>query len=170
MRFQHRDIYLILESINPSKAAGPDGIHGTVLKNCASSLALPISMIFNSSFSTGCIPSEWKAALVVPVHKKCDKGSVENYRPISLTCLMIKNFERCIKIEILSACEGMLDTRQHDFINGKSCTTLMVPFANDLALALNNKSQIDVIYFDFVKAFDSVSHDIILHTTLSFTS
>ena len=38
--------------------------------------------------------NEWKLASVVPVHKKDDKGSVENYRPISLTSLIMKVFER----------------------------------------------------------------------------
>ena len=163
LRFNSHDVFLILRSINPSKAAGPDGIHGTVLKNCASSLALPISILFNVSFSTGCIPAEWKAALVVPVHKKGDKGSVENYRPISLTSLVMKVFERCIKTALYLACVDKLDTRQHGFVNDKSCTTQMVPFTDDLALALNNRSRMDIIYFDFAKAFDSVSHDIILH-------
>ena len=162
LRFHRHDVYLILKHINPSKAAGPDGIHGNVLKNCAASLALPLSILFNLSFSTGCIPMDWKLASVVPVYKKGDKGSVENYRPISLTSLVMKVFERCIRTELFSACENLLDPRQHGFINGKSCTTQMVPFTDELALALNNKSRMDVIYFDFAKAFDSVSHDLIL--------
>ena len=126
-------------------------------------MAFPISLLFNLSFSTGCIPSEWKLGLVVPVHKKGEKGSVENYRPISLTSLIMKIFERCIKTELFSACVDALDSRQHGFINDKSCTTQLVPFTHDLALALNNKSRFDIIYFDFAKAFDSVSHDLILH-------
>ena len=57
---------------------------------------------------------------------------------------------------------NLLDNRQHGFLNDRSCTTQMIPFTNDLALVLNNRSRADVIYFDFAKAFDSVSHDLIL--------
>ena len=94
LRFHALDVYFILKGINSSKAAGPDGIDGIVLKNCAASLAKPLSLMFNTSFDTGCIPAEWKLASVVPVHKKDDKGCVENYRPISLTCLVMKVFEK----------------------------------------------------------------------------
>ena len=161
--FSREDVLLILKKLNPNKAPGPDGIHGKVLKNCAHSLAYPLSVLFNLSFSTGCIPPDWKLALVVPVHKKGDKSSVENYRPISLTSLVMKVFERCIKTALYAACSDLLDNRQHGFVNERSCTTQMIPFTDNLALALNNRSRIDVIYFDFAKAFDSVSHDLILN-------
>ncbi|KAL5270218.1 hypothetical protein ACHWQZ_G001079 [Mnemiopsis leidyi] len=162
LKFYSEDILLILRSLNPSKAAGPDGIHGKVLKYCASSLAYPLSILFNLSFVTGCIPPDWKLASVVPVFKKGDKGSVENYRPISLTSLVMKVFERCIKTALFSVCEDVLDPRQHGFLNNRSCVTQMVPFVHDLATNLNNKIRTDIIYFDFAKAFDSVSHDLIL--------
>ena len=45
----------------------------------------------------------------------------------------------------------------------KSCTTQLVPFSDFLALTINDESHVDIIYFDFAKAFDSVNHDIILH-------
>ena len=162
LQFHELDVLLILKSTNPSKAAGPDGIHGMILKNCACSLAKPLTMLFNQVYVTGCIPVERKLALVVPVHKKGDKASVENYRPISLMCLIMKVFEKCIKSSLYTECERFLDPRQHGFLDGKSCTTQMVPFIDNLAVALNNKSRVDIIYSDFAKAFDTVSHDLIL--------
>ena len=107
--------------------------------------------MFNLSFVTGSIPNEWKLASVVPVHKKDEKGSVENYRPISLTSLIMKVFERCIRKELLNSCEQLIDPMQHGFTNAKSSTTQMVPFTYDLTLTLNNKSKVDVIYLDFIK-------------------
>ena len=163
LRFHELDVQILLKSISPGKAAGPDGIHGTVLKNCAVGLAKPLTLLYNISFVSGCIPNDWKLASVVPVHKKDNKGSVENYRPISLTSLVMKIFERCIKKELFASCESLLDPRQHGFMNEKSCTTQMIPFTYDLARNINNKEKTDIIYFDFAKAFDSVSHDLILH-------
>ena len=78
VEFHELDVLLLLKDINPSKTAGPDGIHGMVLKNCASTLAKPLTIMFNISFVTRSIPNEWKLASVVPVHKKYEKGSVEN--------------------------------------------------------------------------------------------
>ena len=168
LRFHVLDVLLILKELNPSKAAGPDGIDGTILKNCAPAIARPLTSLFNTSFVTGCIPDEWRLASVVPVHKKDDKGCVENYRPISLTCIIMKVFERYIQKERYAACAGLLDSRQHGFLNEKSCTTQMVYFIDDLTSALNSKVRSDIIYFDFSKAFDSVSHGLILHKLKKF--
>ena len=44
-----------LSKINPNKAQGPDGIHGRILKHCASSLSYPLSLLFKLSYNTGYI-------------------------------------------------------------------------------------------------------------------
>ncbi|MCP4493849.1 MAG: hypothetical protein GY820_42090 [Gammaproteobacteria bacterium] len=62
---------------------GPDKIHGKVLKNCARSLSIPLSILFKISYYSGILPTDWKLAHIVPVHKKGSKSEVENYRPIS---------------------------------------------------------------------------------------
>ena len=158
-----RSVRKILSSLNQNKSQGPDGISGKVLKNCASSIAYPITLLFNMSFSQGQIPPDWKLANIVPVHKKGDKSNVENYRPISLTSLIMKIFEKCIRDELLRLCSQYIHPSQHGFLPNKSCTTQLIPFVDRLAQGLSNNDRTDVVYFDFAKAFDSVNHDIILH-------
>ena len=118
--------------------------------------------MYTISYNTGCIPKEWKLGHIVPVHKKGSKENIENYRPISLTSLVMKTFERILKDEILLRTSHLLDSRQHGFLSQKSCTTNMAGFCDSLALSLNDCMRTDVVYFDFSKAFDSVNHDLIL--------
>ena len=136
----------LLLNINSDKASGPDGIHGKILKNCANTLAYPLSLLFKISYNTG-------------------KDDIKNYRPISLTSLVMKTFERILKDELLITTSHLLDCRQHGFFNFKSCTTNMVNFTDKLVMSINDTQTLstDVIYFDFSKAFDSVNHDLILH-------
>ena len=141
---------------------GPDNLGGQVLKSCAQSIALPLQLIFNLSFKSGSIPSEFKLAHIVPIHKKDDKNDIENYRPISLTFIVSKVFEKCARDELLIQCQHLIHDTQHDFHPLKSCATQLIPFSHDISLGLNSNNLIDVIYSDFSKAFDSVNHDIIL--------
>ena len=125
-------------------------------------MAYPLVLIFNKVFDEGSIPTEWKNANVVPVHKKGDKSNVENYRPISLTCLIMKVFEKLVRERLYRACLEKVTPHQHGFVPLKSCTTQLIEFNCELAINLNQHLQTDIIYFDFQKAFDSVSHDVIL--------
>ena len=107
----------ILDNLDINKAQGPDAISGAVLKNCSETLAYPLSVLVNLSYNTGYIPQEWKLFNVVPVHKKDDKNKVTNYRPISLTSLVMKQFERILYDELLTRTIDKIDTRQHGFID-----------------------------------------------------
>ena len=100
---------------------------------------------------------------IIPVHKKDDKNKVTNYRPISLTSLVMKVFERILYDELLTRTIDKIDTRQHGFLRNKSCNSNLLLFTESIARSLHEKIGTDVIYFDFAKAFDTVSHDLILN-------
>ena len=99
---------------------------------------------------------------MVPIHKKGDKCDVNNYRPISLTSLVVKVMEVCIREKLYDKCINLIKNKQHGLQPGKSCTTQMIPYIDDIMQILNSRNDVDIIYFDFAKAFDSVNHDIIL--------
>ena len=97
INFQVNDIIEILNNLDPDKSPGPDKVHGKILKHCAPNLALPLTILFNTSYYTCKIPNNWKAANVVAIFKKKSKNNAEYYRPISLTNLIKKVYERLNK-------------------------------------------------------------------------
>ena len=101
INFSCARIKKFLDNTNTNKAAGPDGIHGSVLKYYSVSLYRPLSIIYRLIYNTGIIPQEWKSANIVPIYKKGDKNLVSNYCKISLLCLSAKIMERVILDQLL---------------------------------------------------------------------
>ena len=153
----------ILRNIDCNKAQGPDNINGVILKTCANSLARPLSILFKLIYNTGILPAEWKRANVVPVFKKGVKENIENYRPISLTCISAKVMERIIYDELFSRTNHLIDSRQKGFLKNNSCEMNLNTLIESLSTNLLQDFPTDIIYFDFAKAFDTVNHDLILN-------
>ena len=79
-----------LEKLDPSKAAGPDDIPPSLLKNLADELYTPITWIFNKSIEEGFVPEDWRTAHITPIFKKGSRSKPGKYRPISLTSVIGK--------------------------------------------------------------------------------
>ncbi len=80
--------------INPRKAVGPDNIPGCVLKDCAEQLTDVLTDIFNTSLSQAVIPTCLKSTTIIPVPNKSPVSCLNDYRPIALTPIIMKCFER----------------------------------------------------------------------------
>ena len=92
----------LLSNIKPFKASGPDDIPAYLLKEIAYQIAPSVMMVFQASLNQCELTADWKVAHVVPVFKKGDKSSPNNYRPISLTCLCCKILEHIVYSNIFT--------------------------------------------------------------------
>jgi len=83
-----------------------------------------------------------------------------NYRPISLSCVACKLLESGIKTNLLNHLlkNNVISRSQHGFLSRKSTTTQLLECFSDWNIALNSRNNIDIIYLDYAKAFDSVVH------------
>ena len=113
------------------------------------------------------MPATWKPENVNPVLKTGDLHSVENYRPISLLCVVSKVLEKCIYnhcyISISISISERLHKFQHGFLPGRNCIAQLVQVYHRILSALDNKHSVDAIYLDFQKAFDKVPHNLLLY-------
>jgi hypothetical protein len=152
----------VLKTLDVNKACPPSDISPFILKNCRSSLTPHLTFIFNQSISTGTVPIQWKKANVVPIFKKGDRSNVKNYRPVSLLPCASKVMERCLFNYLYPFIAPFLHDMQHGFMKHRSCTTQLLKCYHSIGRILDEGGQIDVIYLDFSKAFDSVPHNYLL--------
>ncbi len=98
-----------LKRVNVRKAAGPDGITGRVLRSCADQLAGLFTSIFNESLATSVVPTSFKKSIIIPVPKNNKPSCLNDYRPVALTSIVMKVFERLVKSHICSSIPVTLD-------------------------------------------------------------
>ena len=156
------EVRYVLRNLDEEKATGPDNIPAVLLKNCAASIAPSLCELFNKSLSSGHLPSEWKLSNICPIPKKSPLHEVSNYRPISLLSLVSKVFERCIYNRLIDHISSKLNELQYGFQRGKSTTSQLLHVLHNIHKMLEKRCQVDTIYLDFAKAFDKVSHDLLL--------
>jgi len=163
-------VYDTLRQLKPSTCVDPDGLPNILLKSCASALCVPLCHIFDISFKDGLLPDTWKLASVIPIFKKGCTAEPCNYRPISLTSVCCKAMERIINDSLQTYLKhnNLITPAQHGFICKRSTCTNLLESLYDWTHSAEHKRGTDVIYFDFRKAFDSVSHPKLLHKLLGY--
>ena len=155
----------ILKSLDTSKATGPDGISAKMLKETATSIAPSLTKLFQKSFKKGQIPKLWKEANVLPLHKKDDKASFANYRPISLLSVVSKVYEKLIFKHVYNYLRdnNLISIHQSGFTPGDSTVNQLLYMYDLFCKALNDKKDVRIVFCDQSKAFDRVWHEGILY-------
>jgi len=90
----------------------PDNISAATLKNCAEQLAPVFCEIFNQSPRLCKVPTCFKMSTIIPVPKKPKIKSLNDYRPVALTSITMKVFERLVLRYLKSATDSLRDPFQ----------------------------------------------------------
>ena len=164
------EVIKVLGSLDISKAPGPDGIHPAIVKPLANIIANPILRLFQASLEEGRLPNDWKTAVVVAIHKGGNETELKNYRPVSLTSILCKCMEKIIREHICKHLheQSLLNSAQHGFMKNRSCLTNLLCYLDEVTERIDEGKNVEVCYLDFSKAFDSVSHRLLLHKLRHF--
>ena len=73
INFIEYDVIKVLKQLDINKGTPPNNIPLLILHNYAEELAPSLTVLFNHSLSVSKIPSVWKHAYIVPIHKKDSK-------------------------------------------------------------------------------------------------
>ncbi len=160
---QDHQVRRVLLGINPRKAAGPDGVLGKVLRACADQLAGVLTRIFNTSLSLAEVPPCLKAATIIPVPKKNTIKDLNDYRPVALTSVVMKCFEKLILQHLKASLPRNFDPHQFAYRANRSAEDAI---ATALHTALNHLelpgNYVRMLFVDYSSAFNTIIPDILV--------
>ena len=157
LSIQEGEVNRLFKRQNPRKAAGPDAVSPATLKNCADQLSPVFTYIFNTSLETCHVPACLKASTIIPVPKKPRPTGHNDYRPVALTSVVMKSFERLVLAHLKSITDPLLDPMQFAYRVNRS-----VDDAVNMALHFTLQhldspaSYARILFVDFSSAFNII--------------
>jgi Reverse transcriptase (RNA-dependent DNA polymerase) len=160
----------IIKIMQPKQSCDIDGISLKLLKYIAVEICVPLSHIFNLSLTSGTFPTKLKRSRIVPIFKAGDPENCDNYRPISLLSSISKILEKIVHVKLVNHLDlnNLLYDHQYGFLRGKSTEQTLLHVTDYIAKALNKGDYCIALFLDLKKAFDVVSHEILIQKLQKF--
>ena len=151
--------------IDTSKSSAITNIRAKVIIDAYDILFDRVLHLYNQSLQQAKFPSAWKISIVVPIPKVNNPKFAADLRPISLIPLPGKILEHLInsRLKLYISRNNILTPNQHGFRQGHSTITSVTSLLNDIFTNVNIYKDTFLIYLDLKKAFDTVSHQILLN-------
>ena len=163
------EVFTAFRNICTKKASGPDKISGNIIKNCASSLCSIFYYIFNTSISIGKFPSLWKTGEIIPVNKKPFPKVDNDLRPVTLTAIIAKCFERIMLPKIMSFVKPSMDHLQFAYIANRCTEDAVNFFIHELLQHLEHPAtSARCLFIDYSSAFNTMQPHILVKKLASY--
>ena len=144
----------VKSTLKLGKAAGPDNIPPEVFKTCDfDEICLDLC---NDALTKNDKPELWSFMNIVPVPKSGDLSKTDNYRGISLICIIAKMYNRLILNRIRSVIDLRLRTNQNGFRPTRTTVAQILALRRIIEGVKSNNLKAILTFIDFKKAFDSI--------------
>ena len=160
---KEEDVLRAIRKSKNSKTTDIFGISPYIIKLLAPALIPHLTFIINQSLLSSKVPSSWKTAKVIPLHKKKARNDPTNYRPVSILPSFSKILEAVVKEQLEKQLEGLgvLPRSQHGFRKDRSTVTAVASLEHDVKRALHGKKKAGALLFDLSAAFDTIDTTIL---------
>lgn len=160
----HHEIVDIVNRFQSSTSPDIYGMTIDLLKQIIDPIACPLAKLINQCLVEGTFPDFLKNARTIPIYKKGSPDSPESFRPISVLPVLAKIFEVVLRDQIVNYFEvnNFFSTAQHGFRRGRSTATALMALSSRIQSAFENKKSVALVLCDLSKAFDVISHEILL--------
>ena len=98
--FSEYEVFKILDRLKPT-ATGLDKLPAWYLRLGAPVFAKHLANLFNKSIQHSVVPTQWKAAYILPVQKTPTPTQPSDYRPISITPVLSRMMEKMVVKEFI---------------------------------------------------------------------
>ena len=156
------EISILFSKLNGKKSGNPVSNH--LLKGTRERICPYLDVLFNKCINEGVFPDTFKTAEVIPLFKGGDREDLGNYRPISLLPAIGKLFEKLLASRIIKFFikYELFSPAQFGFRAGFATDYAIADIYEKLVYNLDKDTNSCAIFLDLAKAFDSVSHEILL--------
>lgn len=158
------EISRIIDNLDCNTSAGLDNITTKSIKCIKNLILTELTNCINQCMQTGVFPNSLKVARVSPIYKSGSKLEPGNYRPISVLPVMSKIYERVIynRLEAHITSINFMYDKQYGFRPKSNTLSATIDLVTNIKLNIDKKQLVLGVFIDLKKAFDTVSHELLL--------
>lgn len=159
------EVNTIVNNLNSNTSAGIDCISTKCIKVVKNLISEELTQCINKCLRNGSFPDSLKIAKVTPIFKNGSREDPGNYRPVSVLPVISKIFEKILHKRLFQYLDSIhfLSERQYGFRPKSNTLSATVDLVTEIKLKIDQKQIAVGVFIDLKKAFDTVSHEILLN-------